>query len=102
MTDLDAREIGDTQTPSLWLLYFLSSGNLIGLSSGLGLMEYLNWCEDVGMEAIMAVWAGYALGGTSLPEDQLQPYIQQAIDQVYLLYPSAQIYTDKRFSRSTL
>jgi alpha-N-arabinofuranosidase len=51
-------------------------------SDGLGLMEYLNWCEDVGMEAIMAVWAGYALGGTSLPEGQLQPYIQQAIDQI--------------------
>ncbi|KAF5318563.1 hypothetical protein D9619_010790 [Psilocybe cf. subviscida] len=51
-------------------------------TDGLGLMEYLNWCEDVGMEAIMAVWAGYALGGTSLPEDQLQPYIQQAVDQI--------------------
>lgn len=31
---------------------------LIFCNSGLGLMEYLNWCEDLGMEAIMAVWAG--------------------------------------------
>ncbi len=45
-------------------------------------MEYMNWCEDVGMEAIMAIWAGYSLGGTSLPEADLQPYIQQAMDQV--------------------
>ncbi|PPQ85023.1 hypothetical protein CVT25_010412 [Psilocybe cyanescens] len=51
-------------------------------TDGLGLMEYLNWCEDLGMEAIMAVWAGYSLSGTSLPEDQLAPYIQQAIDQI--------------------
>ena len=45
-------------------------------------MEYMNWCEDVGMEAIMAIWAGYSLGGTSLPETDLQHYIQQAMDQV--------------------
>ncbi|KDR72485.1 hypothetical protein GALMADRAFT_749117 [Galerina marginata CBS 339.88] len=51
-------------------------------TDGLGLMEYLNWCEDLGMEAIMAVWAGYAVTGISLPEDQLPPYIQQAIDQI--------------------
>jgi len=34
------------------------------------------------MEPIMAVWAGFALGGTSVAENQLQPYIQQAIDQI--------------------
>ena len=26
--------------------------------SGLGLLEYLYWCEDFDMEPIMAVWAG--------------------------------------------
>ncbi|KII84680.1 glycoside hydrolase family 51 protein [Plicaturopsis crispa FD-325 SS-3] len=51
-------------------------------TDGLGLYEYLEWCEDVGMEAIMAVWAGYSLGGTSLAENELGPYIQQAIDQI--------------------
>lgn len=45
-------------------------------------MDYLNWCEDVGMQAIMAVWSGFALGGTSVAEASLGPYIQQAIDQV--------------------
>lgn len=34
------------------------------------------------MEPIMAVWAGYALGGTSVAEADLGPYIQQAKDQV--------------------
>ncbi|KAF8159380.1 alfa-L-arabinofuranosidase precursor [Crassisporium funariophilum] len=51
-------------------------------TDGLGLLEYLNWCEDLGMEPIMAVWAGYALGGTSIAEAQLGPFIQQAIDQI--------------------
>ncbi|EAU81465.2 alpha-L-arabinofuranosidase A [Coprinopsis cinerea okayama7 len=52
------------------------------LPSGLGLLEYLYWCEDINAEPIMGVWAGYALGGTSVPENQLGPYIQQAIDQI--------------------
>ncbi|KAI9063568.1 glycoside hydrolase family 51 protein [Trametes sanguinea] len=51
-------------------------------TDGLGLLEYLQFFEDVGMEPIMAVWAGYSLGGTSLPENQLAPYIQQAKDQI--------------------
>ena len=50
--------------------------------SGLGLLEYLYWCEDLDMQPIMAVWAGYSLSGQSLPENELAPYIQQAIDQV--------------------
>ncbi|KAF8189373.1 glycoside hydrolase family 51 protein [Pholiota molesta] len=51
-------------------------------TDGLGLMEYMNWCEDLGMEAIMAIWAGYDLGGTSVAEGDLAPYIQQAMDQI--------------------
>ena len=56
-------------------------------------------CEDMEMEPIMAVWAGlsnltkteiyfwifpagYSLDGESLPEDELAPYIQTAIDQI--------------------
>lgn len=51
-------------------------------TDGFGLLEYLLWCEDLGMEPIMGVWAGFALGGTSVPQNQLGPYIQQAIDQI--------------------
>ncbi|KAJ3571269.1 hypothetical protein NP233_g3865 [Leucocoprinus birnbaumii] len=51
-------------------------------TDGLGLFEYLLWCEDLGMEPIMAVWSGFALGGTSIAQGQLGPYIQQAIDQI--------------------
>ncbi|KAI0777744.1 glycoside hydrolase family 51 protein [Trametes elegans] len=51
-------------------------------TDGLGLLEYLQFFEDTHMEPIMAVWAGYSLGGTSLAENQLEPYIQQARDQI--------------------
>ncbi|KAG6837456.1 hypothetical protein H0H93_008999 [Arthromyces matolae] len=50
--------------------------------SGLGLFEYLTWCEDLKMTPIMAIWSGFALGGTSVAEASLQPYIQQAADQI--------------------
>ncbi|GLB39334.1 putative alpha-L-arabinofuranosidase C-terminus [Lyophyllum shimeji] len=51
-------------------------------TDGLGILEYLQWCEDANMQPIMAVWAGFALGGTSVAEAALGPYIQQAIDQI--------------------
>ncbi|KAF9077514.1 alfa-L-arabinofuranosidase precursor [Rhodocollybia butyracea] len=51
-------------------------------TDGLGLFEFLTWCEDLNMQPIMAVWSGFALGGTSIAEDDLGPYIQQAIDQI--------------------
>ncbi|TFK41577.1 arabinofuranosidase [Crucibulum laeve] len=51
-------------------------------TDGLGLLDYLNWCEDLNMQPIMAIWAGFALGGTSVAEAQLGPYIQQAADQI--------------------
>lgn len=51
-------------------------------TDGLGLLEYMYLCEDMEMKPIMAVWAGYSLNGASLPENELAPYIQQAIDQI--------------------
>ena len=48
----------------------------------MGLYDYLQWIEDMSMEPIMAVFAGYTLDGVSQPESALGPYIQDAIDQV--------------------
>lgn len=52
-------------------------------SDGLGLLEYLQWCEDLKMEPVLAVFAGYALNGehVSSPEE-LAPYIQDALDEI--------------------
>ncbi|TCD68736.1 hypothetical protein EIP91_009882 [Steccherinum ochraceum] len=51
-------------------------------TDGLGILEYLTFFEDAKMEPIMAVWSGYALGGTQLAENALAPYIAQARDQI--------------------
>ncbi|KAL1759357.1 alpha-L-arabinofuranosidase C-terminus-domain-containing protein, partial [Schizophyllum commune] len=64
-------------------------GSLLDRPGGLGIYEYLLWCEDAGMEPIMGVFAGYALDKTSVPEDQLQPYIQEAIDQIHFAVSDA-------------
>ncbi|KAL5514182.1 hypothetical protein ACEPAG_2270 [Sanghuangporus baumii] len=50
-------------------------------TDGLGLKEYLDFIEDLNMQPIMAVWAGYSFGGT-VAEADLAPYIKAAIDQI--------------------
>ncbi|KAF9061578.1 glycoside hydrolase [Rhodocollybia butyracea] len=51
-------------------------------TDGLGLYEYLQWIEDMGMEPIMAVFAGYTLNGASVAQNSLQTYITEAINQI--------------------
>ncbi|KAG8745044.1 hypothetical protein FRC10_009018 [Ceratobasidium sp. 414] len=50
-------------------------------TDGLGLMEYLLFCEDLGMELIMGVYAGYSILGGTVAAADLQPYIDLAISQ---------------------
>jgi len=52
-------------------------------SDGLGLLEFLNWCEDLKIEPVLAVYAGYALKGAHvMPGKDLDPYVQSAVDEV--------------------
>jgi alpha-N-arabinofuranosidase len=51
-------------------------------TNGLGLVEYLHWCDDLGMEPVLAVWAGFYLNGPVIPEDELQPYIEDALNEI--------------------
>ena len=51
-------------------------------TDGLGLVEYLYWCQDLGMEPILAVWAGLYLGGTVVTGAALAPYVQDALDEL--------------------
>ncbi|OZJ01748.1 hypothetical protein BZG36_05243 [Bifiguratus adelaidae] len=51
-------------------------------TDGQGLLEYLEMCEDIGMEPILAVWAGYALNHDSVPQDQLGPYVQDTLNEL--------------------
>ncbi|KAG8728503.1 hypothetical protein FRC11_010929, partial [Ceratobasidium sp. 423] len=54
-------------------------------TDGLGLLEYLNWAEDIGAEPILGIWAGYALGGETVPEAQIQTYVQDAINEIQFI-----------------
>ncbi len=52
-------------------------------TDGFGLMEYLNWCEDLQMEPLLAVFAGYALRHDYIkPGPDLAPYVQDALDEI--------------------
>jgi alpha-L-arabinofuranosidase len=50
---------------------------------GLGLLEFLEWCEDLNMQPLLAVYAGYSLDGEFVsPGAALQPYVQDALDEI--------------------
>ncbi|HWA10485.1 MAG TPA: alpha-L-arabinofuranosidase C-terminal domain-containing protein [Opitutaceae bacterium] len=53
-------------------------------TDGMGLLEYLEWCEDLKMQPLLAVFAGLLLGqgGEILPGEALQPYVQDALDEI--------------------
>ena len=52
-------------------------------SDGLGLLEFLEWCEDLDMQPVLAVYAGYALQGEHIaPGPKLAPYVQDALDEI--------------------
>ncbi|KAL2126830.1 hypothetical protein VTI74DRAFT_171 [Chaetomium olivicolor] len=55
------------------------------LTTGLGLVEYMQWCEDLNLEPIVAVWDGLALDGTFIAEADLKPYVQSALDELEFL-----------------
>lgn len=52
-------------------------------TDGMGLLEFLNWCEDLKMEPLLAVFAGFTLNGTYVATgDQLKPLVQDALDEI--------------------
>ena len=49
-------------------------------SDGMGLLEFLGWCEDLHMEPVLAVYAGYSLQHDHVePGSALEPYVQEAL-----------------------
>lgn len=52
-------------------------------TDGMGLLEFLEWCEDLHMQPLLAVFAGYTLDGRSVkPGPDLDPYVQDAVDEI--------------------
>ncbi|HEX5399466.1 MAG TPA: alpha-L-arabinofuranosidase C-terminal domain-containing protein [Verrucomicrobiae bacterium] len=52
-------------------------------TDGFGLLEFLEWCQDLHMQPVLAVYAGYSLGGQfAAPGPDLAPYVQDALDEI--------------------
>jgi len=56
-------------------------------TDGLGLLEFAEWCEDLDMEPVLGVFAGYCLGrGGVIPAGPaLEPYVQEALEEIEYL-----------------
>ncbi len=60
-------------------------------TDGLGLLEFAEWCEDLDMEPILGVFAGYCLGrGGVIPAGpKLEPFVQEALEEIEYLIGDA-------------
>jgi alpha-N-arabinofuranosidase len=62
-------------------------------SDGMGLLEFLLWCEDMKAEPLLAVYAGYSLNGDHIDAGPLlQPYVDDALDEIEYLIGDTKTY----------
>ncbi len=59
-------------------------------SDGLGLLDYMNWIEDMNAKPVLAVFAGYVLNGDVVKSGtELTGFVQDALDEIEYLTGSA-------------
>jgi len=58
-------------------------------TDGLGLIEYMLWCQDLGLAPVLGLWGGLYLDGTVISEADLAPYVQTALDELEFLMGDA-------------
>ena len=52
-------------------------------ADGMGLLEFLEWTEDLKIDPVLAVYAGYSLRGTHIvPGSALQPFVDEALEEI--------------------
>ena len=62
-------------------------------SDGMGLLEFLQWCEAVGAEPLLGVYAGYSLNGEHIDAGPLlKPYVDDALDEIEYVMGDASTY----------
>ncbi|KAF7548721.1 hypothetical protein G7Z17_g6891 [Cylindrodendrum hubeiense] len=49
---------------------------------GLGLLEYLYWAEDMGLDIVIGIYAGLSLDGEVTPEADFQAIIDEGLDEI--------------------
>jgi len=50
---------------------------------GMGLLEYLELAQETGAKPLLAVWAGYTLNGTVVPQSRLARFVQDAVNEIH-------------------
>ncbi|MBV9920492.1 MAG: hypothetical protein JOY78_06515 [Pseudonocardia sp.] len=64
---------------------------------GIGLLEWLELSEQLDAQPLLAVYDGYTLDGMVLASDQLQPYIQDALNEIqYAIGPTTSYWGAQR------
>lgn len=62
-------------------------------SDGMGLLEFLEWCEDMGAEPLLGLYAGYSLQGDHVDAGPLlKPYIEDALNEIEYVTGDASTY----------
>ncbi len=62
-------------------------------TDGMGLLEFLLWCEDIGAEPLLGVYAGYSLNGDHIDAGPLlQPYVDDALDEIEYIMGDTKTY----------
>lgn len=51
-------------------------------TDGMGLLEFLCWAEECKAEPVLGVFAGYVLSGDYVEGEALEPFIQDALDEI--------------------
>ncbi|KAK3319529.1 glycoside hydrolase superfamily [Cercophora scortea] len=59
------------------------------LTTGMGLVEYMHWCDDLNLEPIVAVWGGLSLDGAYTPKSAINTVVQYALDEIEFLTGAA-------------
>ncbi|KAK0209047.1 glycoside hydrolase [Desarmillaria ectypa] len=69
----------------------------VGDWDGLGLLEYLNFAEDLDAEPILGIWGGISTANLSdlatwpiAPEEDLQPFIDDALNEIEFIVSDAE------------
>jgi len=51
-------------------------------TDGIGLMEFLTWCQDMQAEPILAVYAGFSFKEQLKAGPELEPFVQEALEEI--------------------
>jgi len=54
-----------------------------GANDGMGMLEFMEWCEDLHIQPVLAVYAGYSLKGEHVDAGPaLQSFVDDALDEI--------------------